>query len=400
MKILILSNKPPFPSNDGSSLATLNMATGIAEAGNKVKILAFATQKHPCRVEEIPLELKNLIEFELVKIDTSIKPIKAIVNLVFSRLPFNIERFINISYRQKLIEILKNETFDIIQLEGLYLYPYINDVRFNCSTPIVYRSHNIEHEIWSRIATNERNPLKKFYFSLLSKRIAKLEKKISKQVNAIVAISKRDENWFITNGSTIPTITIPSGYRNNHSSDIKGLNNNDICFVGSLDWIPNQEGLTWFLDSIWLNIRKIIPNTSIHIAGRNAPSSLVLRLKNEPGVVFHGEIKDAKEFLNNFSILVVPLLSGSGMRVRIVEGMMLGKAIVTTSIGIEGIEAHNPEEVIIADDPSEFTNATINLINNSDTRTSIAEKARIFATSHYDIFILTQRLTEFYKQVV
>ena len=400
MNILILANKPPYPTKDGSSLATLNMAIGLAENGNKVKVLAFATQKHPCTIEEIPNEIKALIDFELVNINTSINPFKAIANILFSKLPFNVERFVDKSFSQKLTGILKQDKFDIIQLEGLYLVAYIQDIRKVCNTPIVYRSHNIEHEIWRRIATNEKNSLKAWYFKLLSKRIAMMEEEITKQVNALVAISKRDESWFLSRNFSNPSISIPSGYKRNGTSDLTGFTNNDICFLGSLDWIPNQEGLIWFLDNIWPKIKTNQPSISLHIAGRNAPIDLVERFKNEIGIKYHGEIQNAKDYLNCFSILVVPLLSGSGIRVRIIEGMMLQKAIITTSIGIEGIDVKSGDEAIIADSPIDFAEATIELINNQTLRTRIAEKARNFAISNYDNTLLTQKLIEFYKQIV
>ena len=400
MNILILSNKPPYPTKDGSSLATLNMSIGLAEHGNKVKILAFTTQKHPCKIEQIPTEIRALIDFEFVNINTSISRFKAITNILFSRLPFNIERFIDENFSQKLAGILNQYTFDIIQLEGLYLMPYIQDIRKVCKTPIVYRSHNIEHEIWNRIASNETNPIKAWYFKLLSKRIAKMEGEIAQQINALVAISKRDENWFLSRNFSNPSISIPSGYKCYGTSNLTGFTNNDICFLGSLDWIPNQEGLIWFLDNIWPKIKANQPSISLHIAGRNAPTDLAERFKNEIGINYHGEIQNAKDYLNSFSILVVPLLSGSGIRVRIIEGMMLQKAIITTSIGIEGIDAKGGEEAIIVDTPKDFAEATIELINNQSLRARIAEKARNFAMSNYDNTVLTEKLIEFYKQIV
>lgn len=399
MNILILANKPPYPARDGSSLATLCMAEGLAKTGNKITVLAISTYKHQCTLNQIPVELRGLITFNLVDIDTRISPIKGIINLLFSKLPYNIERFINSHYNNKLTKIIKSNHFDLIQIEGLYILPYIKTIRKSTNAPIVYRSHNIEHEIWHRLSLNEKNPLKSRYFKLLSKRILRLEKGIPHQVNALVAISKRDEDWYLNNGFNKPSISIPMGYTICKTFEMDGLKNNEPCFLGSLDWIPNQEGLLWFINNVWPKILKIYPDIKFHVAGRNAPESIIERLKKENSIIFHGEVEDSQKFLSNYSILTVPILSGSGMRVKIVEGMMLGKVVVTTTIGIEGIDAINQEHAIIADTPNDFAQAITKLIRQSDLKTSIAEKARIFAISHFDNSKLTKELELFYKQL-
>ncbi len=396
MKILILSNKPPYPSKDGSSLATLNMAKGLTKLGNDVTILAITTKKHHCRIEQIPDDLRQAISFNFVEINTSINPIKGIINLLFSKLPYNIKRFINAEFTQKLIEIIKGAKYDIIQIEGLYLAPYIQTIKNTTSTPIVYRSHNIEHEIWTRLSLNEKNLLKTKYFALLSGRIKMMEEKIPHQVNALIAISKRDENWYRSIGFKNPSITIPMGYAVQNNENITGLLNNEPCFLGSLDWIPNQEGLIWFVDKVWPKIHLEYPNLNFHIAGRNAPDWLIERLKKK-NVIFHGEVEDAQAYLAKYSLMVVPILSGSGMRVKIVEGMMFGKIIITTTIGIEGIDATNYEHAIIVDTPTDFAKAIVDIINDPSQKLAIAEKARIFASEHFDDLKLTNKLLNFYK---
>ncbi len=400
LNILILANKPPYPAKDGSSLATLCMAEGLAKLGNKVTILAIATHKHPCKIDQIPTELRQLINFNLVEINTSFNPIKGIINLFFSNQPYNIERFIDSNYSKRLTEIIKANNFDIIQLEGLYLFPYIKITQALTDKPIIYRSHNIEHEIWQRLSINEKNYFKSKYFSLLSKRIRTMEIDIAHHVNALVAITKRDEQWFFSNGFNKPSVTIPMGYSIPNSSRIANNSNNEICFLGSLDWIPNQEGLIWFIDKVWQKIHREYPNLNFHVAGRNAPSSIIDRLAKEKNIVFHGEVDNAQAYLMKYSILIVPIISGSGMRVKIVEGMMLGKVIVTTSMGIEGIDAVNHEHAIINDMPDGLAQEIIELIRRPSYQVSIAEKARIFAKEHFDSPTLSKELENFYKQLI
>lgn len=400
MNILILSNKPPYPPKDGSSLATLNMIKGLAASGHKISLLAITTQKHRSRIDKIPMELRSIVDFNYININTQTSILKGLFNLLFSRFPYNIERFIDRNYKKKLEAIICSNKFDLIQLEGLYLVPYIKTIRQATSTNIAYRSHNIEHEIWQRISKNESNWIKSWYYSLLSKRIRSMELGIKHQVDALVAISKRDEQWFLSNGFDKPSITIPSGYSTSESTQPSGIDNNDICFLGSLDWIPNQEGLIWFLNEVWPKVQETYPDLKFHIAGRNAPLSLFEQVSKIKSVIFHGEVENAEDYLKEFSILVVPILSGSGMRVKIVEGMMLGKAIVTTTIGIEGIDADNREQVLIADKPEEFANSIIEIVQKPELKLALIDKARIFAFKQFNNNELTSVLVDFYKKII
>lgn len=399
MNILILTNKPPYPPKDGSSLASLNIIDGLAKTQNKVTVLAMSTQKHQCKIDQIPAEYKSIINFILININTRISLLKGLTNLLFSKLPYNIERFIDKTYKDKLIEIISSNKFDLIQLEGLYLSPYIITIRKFTSSPIIYRSHNIEHEIWKRVAANEQNAIKSWYYSLLSSRIKRMEVEITNQIDALIAISKRDELWFLSNGFDNPSITIPSGYPCTETLQSNNEINNDVCFLGSLDWIPNQEGLIWFLNQVWPKIVSADPNIKFHIAGRNASPILAEKVTKYKNVVFHGEVENAQQYLSSYSVLAVPIISGSGMRVKIAEGMMLGKAIVTTTVGIEGIDAQNNEQVIIADSPEEFANRILFLFQNSDFKQRLMANARIFALSKFDNKELTLELVDFYKKI-
>ena len=399
MNILILANKPPYPAKDGSSLATLNMAIGLAQSGHSVKIISISTQKHPCKIEEIPIELRFLIEFYIVPINTRINPFSAFFNLLFSSTPYNIERFINKRVNFILTELIRKEKFDIIQIEGLYLFPYIKTIEKLTKTPIVYRSHNVEHEIWDRIVVYEKNWIKATYIKHLSKRIRRMEIEVIKKVPALVSISKRDETWFKNQGFNKSSITIPMGYQM-PNLDATNRSNKDICYLGSLDWIPNQKGLTWFLNSVWPIVTENDPTSQLHIAGRNAPNSLIHFIRNKKGVNYHGEVEDSRAFLNQYRIMVVPLHSGSGMRVKIVEGMFLKMAIITTTIGCEGIEVNDMEHILIADTPKEFALAIEKLKNRPELIDIISDKAFTFANENFNTNHLAEKLTSFYKELI
>lgn len=401
MRILVVAHKPPYPPVDGGTLATLNTCLGLAKAGNEVTVLTLSTPRHPGSMERIPPEIHALINFEIFHVRLSNNIVRYVFNLIFTRKPYNIQRYLSPIFKRIIRRTIKEKPFDVVQLEGLYVISYVNTIRKDFDGPIVMRLHNVEHHIWENLSLEADNKLKKWYFQLLAKRILSIEKRIDKNVDALVAISNPDKEWFISNGFNKPSITIPAGYfPNNKVFDTEVYENPTICYIGALDWVPNTEGLVWFIDWVWPRIQSEIPNIEFHIAGRNAPEELAERLMIERNIIFHGQVADSAEFLSKFPIMVVPLLSGSGISVKIIEGMFLSKAIIATSVAAKGIEATHNEHIITADSPEIFATSVCNLIKSPENATRIAQDGRKFASENYDATNLALRLTQFYSNLL
>ncbi len=400
MRILVLTNKMPYPPKDGGSIASLTLALSLQNCGNEVDILSMNTSKHYFEVKDIPAHINSKIKIWGVNINTDTSIIKATKNLFLSSQPYNAERFISEDFKTKLVEILKNKNYDIVQLEGLYLCPYINTIRNFSIAKIAMRSHNIEHEIWERAAVNESNSFKKIYKSNLALRIRKFKLKYLNDYDFLIPITARDAKLYEELGNTLPIHVTPTGIDSNNpflsvdnsKSDFPG-----IFHIGALDWIPNQEGLTWFIDNVWKKFKIKYPEYSFALAGRNAPTSFEKYLNNN-NVNYIGEVDDAAKFINSGSIMIVPLLSGSGMRIKIIEGMAAGKTIITTSIGTEGINTSNEENILIANTPDEFLNQLEKICKNPDLHNKIASNARKFVIENYDNLNIAAGLIEFYKK--
>lgn len=401
MRILILVNKPPYPPNDGGAFATLNMALGLAESGAKVTLLAMNTPKHPTPAKDFPPAIKSKIGVETVFVNTKLSIIKAMVNLLFSKHAYNAQRFISKAYGQRLEQILTEQKFDIVQLEGLYLYPYMDIIRNHHRGIVSYRAHNVEHEIWARSSKAQNNRFKRWYFTHLAQRIKRAEKQFLNQVDLLVPISVRDEEMLKKMGYKGTVFTSSTGYMLEKSATIaEDFEFPSVFHLGSLDWIPNQEGLLWFLESCWPHVLTSVPNAMFYVSGRNASNELVKKILGYPNTVFLGEVEDAAEFMNSKAIMVVPLLSGSGMRIKIVEGMALGKAIVSTAIGAEGIDVISGEQLSIADTPYAMAKEIVDLCSSKDKVVSMGKSAQHFVEQHLDNTVLTARLAEFYSKTL
>jgi len=397
MKILQLANKFPYPPKDGGSIATLSFSKSLVALGHQVTILAMNTSKHYSDVTDIPDELNRSIRWIGVPVNTAIRPEKLIRNLFFSRMPYNAERFISKAFSDQLRRLLQEEAFDIVQLEGLYLAPYLEDIRELSSAKVVMRAHNIEHEIWERSSRQHGN-LKGLYFRSLARRIKRMELHYLNSYDAILPITSRDSEMLRTFGCHLPMHVVPTGVDTRELFlDHSPMEYPSVFHIGALDWTPNVEGLLWFFDTVWPLVIKRFPELTFYLAGRNAVPTF--RQPKWPNMVFLGEVEDAYAFMRSKAVMIVPILSGSGMRIKIVEGMALGKTIVTTTIGTEGISTTHRKNILIADDPAGFAGAICEMVQNRTLFDQIGENARTFVRENYDNLTITTSCTEFFQSL-
>ena len=346
-----MKEKFPFPIRDGEVVAVTNLSKAFRKLGADVTLLAMNTSKHRVDIELLPENFtaiyKKIID---VPINNDITLFGAFKNL-FEKESYHVTRFISQRYEEALIKLLKAEHFDIVQIETIFLSQYIPVIRQYSNAKIVLRTHNVEHEIWKRFAEVTDIPPRRWYLNYLNKKLRRFELENLSKCDLLLAITERDLRIFRLLGYRGKALAIPVGLNkfDYKLSEPDTRKNISVGFIGSLDWLPNQEGLKWFLDNVWGNNNNDI---ILHIAGRNAPDWLrQIRQKN---VVFHGEVEDAREFMLQHPIALVPLFSGSGIRIKILEAMMLSRTVITTTMGLEGIHAIDGEDVLIANTPYDF----------------------------------------------
>ena len=398
MRILQLCHKFPWPLKDGAAIASTYLAKAFAELGSEVTLLSMNTSKHWFDTSELPRNFDHYSDIQTVFVNNHIRPLPALLNLL-SKKSYHVERFDNADFADRLAALLQNGSFDIIQLESLYLTPYIPVIRKYTNAMIVLRAHNVEHEIWERVA-EKSNPLKKWYLQKITPRLRQYEIEHLNEYDLVAGISERDLQQFRALGLHKPATVTPIGldcrdYRADASSFSRPLS---LSFIGSLDWMPNQEGLRWFLDAVWLPVlAPAFPELTFHIAGRTAPRWL-RELKMER-VVFHGEVPSSPDFLNQHSVMVVPLLSGGGMRAKILEGMAVGKVVLSTGVGMEGIDARHRKECLLADTADEFHRAIQWCYSQGAGLADLGSRAQGFCHDRYDNLEVGRHLLETYRQL-
>ncbi len=398
MRVLQLCHKSPYPAKDGGCLAILNISQGLLNAGIDLKILAIETHKHPFIKKLIPKDFIEKTKIESVFVDTSLNIVDAFSSLI-TQDSYNVSRFFSADFDFKLQEELENNEYDIVHLESLFMTPYLSSIRAHSNARIVLRSHNLEFIIWKRLARQSGNVAKRAYLNLLAHQLKNYELDILNQVDGIAAISRRDAIDFEKLGSKKPKLIIPFGINLDVYTPV--INENpqlNFFHLGSMDWTPNIEGLNWFLDEIWPEINKAFPKSHFYLAGRDMPEDFYKR--KSPNVHIVGEVEDAKNFINSNSIMIVPLLSGGGIRVKIIEGMALGKAIISTAVGAEGLHYKNKKNIWIANKVDDFIKA-INYFNEDlQNINKMGLSARALAESDYNEKRIIEMLISFYEELL
>ena len=400
MNILLLCNKPPWPPLEGGPIAMNAMIQGLLKNGHQVKVLSVNSNKYNVKEEDIPDNYRKSTGIELVYLDLSIKPIPALIHVLQNK-SYHISRFVSADFEKALERILKEERFDIIQFETLFTTPYIPLIRRLSDARLVLRAHNIEHLIWKRIANGTGNPLKKWYLNHLSKTLCNYEHSVLEKLDGVVAITGKDAGYFKETQPELPVTDIPFGMDvpgEPSSEPIPTTRGLKLFHLGSMNWMPNQEGIKWFLDEVWPRLHERHPELTFSLAGRGMPQWLT-ELK-KPGVIVDGEVPDAQAYMDNHDAMIVPLFSGSGIRIKIIEGMLAGKTIITTSVGAEGINYTPGKDLLLANDADEFIQSVESLLDQPQAHQEIGQAARELVRRDHNNALLMEKLSKFYTSLV
>lgn len=394
----MLCNKAPFPPNDGSSIATYNMAKGLERVGINIQVLAINTKKHYKSDDEVRVGFEKKSSYESVYLNTNPTFFGAFLNL-FSRKSYIVSRFIDSEFEYKLIETLKHNQFEIIQLEGLFVAPYLEKIRQWSNAKIVLRAHNIEYLIWERHLEKMNNGLKKFYLNIQKNRLKKFEHLIFKSVDAIVPITESDASEAL-NYTDCPIHTAFAGVNPENYAVEKSTKFDpySIFHFGSMDWIPNQEAVVWFVFNCWPKIMNEFPKATLILAGRNMPKKIKALASDK--IIIKENVRDSSTIYSQYNVMIVPVLSGSGMRIKIVEGLCYGKAIVSTSLGAEGIQVTPGQHMLQSDTSESFASAVIELLKNNEKRSQLEKNAHDFALAQLNYIPIADKLVAFYKKLI
>lgn len=396
MKILQLCHKPPYPVKDGGCLAINQISTGLMSKGVDLTIVSIVTQKHPFRAKEFPKNYLKDTKFKAIYVDTRLNVVDAFSNLI-TQDTYHVSRFFSSDVDKAIDELLQKEKFDIVICESIFVAPYIPIIRRLSDAKIMLRSHNLEFSIWHRLAKSQPPGLKKTYLKILTRQLRDYEVDLLFEIDGIIAINADELKHYRRLGFKGKGLTIPFGVNAGEYIPAEKFEANSVFHLGSMDWKPNEEGIEWFLDKVWPLIIEKNPKLKLYLAGRHMPQWLTdLKMK---GVKVIGEVEDAKEFMSSKHIMIVPLMSGGGMRVKIIEALALQKPIVSTPLGAKGVAVKNGKSAFLVRKPADFANAVLELAANKEMAAEMAKAGRELIIESYDNEKLSASLYQFLSKV-
>ena len=379
-RVLIVTNRVPFPLNDGGALAMHAMVQGYYNEGWDVHLLSMNTSRHYVAPDDLP-ELYGKIAFDTFDINTDVNLVPTVKNFIFSRKPNHVERFYDRDFDKKLKEIINTHDPELIQIESVYLASYIPSIRQVSSARIAIRLHNVEYQIWERLSAEAPSSLKRFYLRDLAARIKRFETSAWNKADILIPISVIDATLVKEAAIGKHVFVAPFGIEMPERKD--AVDEKWIGYhIGAMDWMPNAEGIRWFLEDIWPELHRQSPDFRFFFAGRNMPGSFVKYDGN--GVTCSGEVANAGDFIADKKVLIVPLKSGGGIRIKILEAMAAGKLVLSTSVGMQGIEAEPGTHYLLAETEEDFQNQVQWLLANKESAEMIARDGRKMVTNQYD----------------
>jgi glycosyltransferase involved in cell wall biosynthesis len=396
LKILILSHRVPFPQNGGYAIVVANTIKGLVNEGHDVSLVALNAKRNSHDSSLPDEDLMGKINYRAYDIDTTVTVLGVAMNL-FKTTSFNVDRYYDPEFETLLIREVRSNNYDVIQFEGLFVTLYMPAVRKHSNAKLIYRAHNIENQIWWRLSQQKIDPFKKSYLRMHARRIKNYERQQLNKFDAITVFTHQDKQTLSEYGVEVPIEIIPVGLRlEKYKPDISKTEFPSLFFLGSLDWLPNREGMEWFLESFINDITSGDLPVKLYVAGNDIPE----RFDDYEAlgkIYIQGEVDDALEFVNSKSIMIVPLLSSGGMRVKIVEGMAMQKCIISTSLGAEGINFTNGHDILIADNREEFYDAIQQCIRDEEYCIQLGKNARLLAEKEHDVNVVIKNLVAFYQ---
>lgn len=377
-KILFISTQLPYPPKSGGTVKSWNYINYLTTkyAVSCACFLKDDDEKHQQEFQKAVY----LVDFFAEPLAIQRSPI----NLIKSYLTapcLNVFRNRSNSFK-KAIEGLSHQQ-EIIIVDHYEMFQY---VPASFSGKIIMHTHNAEFMLWQRMSELTGNPLKKLVLGLESKRVKKYEEQIFQEADLIYStpsdielyknhgfkIEKHRETYHLGNESLLqlPELKFEATEK-------------AITFMGTMSWEPNIDGIVWFLDKVWPRIKTQESDCKLYLLGSNPDARIVKATNNDPNVIFPGFVKDLDTYLKKTRVYIAPLRFGSGMKVKVLEGLYRGNPTVSTSVGAEGLAVKHRESILIADDAKSFAQACIDLINQQAIWENISKNSRKLANQEY-----------------
>jgi sugar transferase (PEP-CTERM/EpsH1 system associated) len=398
MKILWVKAGGLVPPDTGGKIRSYNILRQLAKH-HAVTFFSF----YPAHENDVHAELGQILQ-RVIQVPLELPPQKSAGELLdyavhlFSREPYLLMKYCQPVVRKKLNALLHEQTYDVILCDFLVT---ARAIPWDGPCPKVLFTHNVETLIWQRHYAMARNPLWRIISWREWKTTKAAERKYLQKADHVLAVSENDRDVFARFLDPQKVTVIPTG------ADTEFFQPNDekekpnsLVFTGSMDWLPNEEGIFYFADEVLPLIQRQVPDVTLCIVGRRPSRRLQGLASRVPNIRLTGWVEDVRPYVAQSAVCIVPLRIGGGTRIKIFEAMSMGKAVVSTSIGAEGLPVSNGEHLLIADDPANFAESTLRLLGNASQRAKIGQAARHLVEENYSWVKVSESFARVLENVV
>jgi glycosyltransferase involved in cell wall biosynthesis len=378
-RVLVLDEEIPLPANTGKRIRTLHLLRRLAPRFQ----IDLVVHENGATAERIAALREDGVEVHVARSRLWAKKGAAfyfrLLWSLFSSFPYSVYSHRKRAYRERVDRLLAEFRYDLIHVEWVPYAVY----RESWRVPCVVAAHNVETDLWSRLAQADSSPARRWFLGLQARRMARFERISFAGAAFATAVSAEDarriEGWGCARVALVP-----------NGVDLEGcpflpeeaVEPERVLFIGALDWRPNVDGIHWFLREVHPRLKERVA-CKLWLVGRNPPRWLLDPKNVPPGVEVVGEVPDVRPFLERSAVSIVPLRAGGGSRLKILEAFAHGRPVVSTTVGAEGLTAVNGRDLLLADEPVAFAEAIARLLADAARRRELAAAGRRLVEAEY-----------------
>ncbi|MBI4098010.1 MAG: glycosyltransferase family 4 protein [Candidatus Levybacteria bacterium] len=394
MRILMVSSYLPYPLFSGGHIRLYNLIKNLNERHEITLVCEKRENQNQNDINEVSKICKRLVVIERKKQWS----LGNVIKTGFSMSPFLVTGHKNPQMRQALEKLLSTEQFDLVHVETFYVMQNLPAGKAGfpqAHIPIVLVEHNVEHLVYERFVKKAMLLLRPLLFIDVLK-LKRLEKAYWGKADKLIAVSPKEAKLMGRDAEIIPNgVDIEKFKMKKIDKTRKKIK---VLFIGDFRWIQNRDSVVYIIKNVWPRVISKNPNLTLWIVGKNIPESLK-KLAN-PSIIFDEDAPDETEqIFQSADVLLSPIRIGGGTNFKILESMASGTPVITTSLGNEGIEAKNGEEIILCEKPEEFINKTLLLLSDDYLYEKISRNARKFVEKNFDWKNIAQKLENVYQSL-
>jgi sugar transferase (PEP-CTERM/EpsH1 system associated) len=389
MKILWVKAGGLVPLDSGGKIRSFHIASELAKM-HEVTFFTFCSKDSSEDQRTLSSTFHKVVIHPLkVRAGRGIGEALDYIWSFFGTLPHSISKYCRPDVAGHLREVVAAGGYDVILCD--FLSPAAA-IPFDYGIPVVIFTHNVEATIWKRHMDVAENPIWRFVFKREYEKMRAAELYYLKRSKHVLTVSDTDTAMFARDMDRVKITTIPTGVDIRYFQPVAGEEPGSLVFTGSMDWMPNVDGIVYFVEQILPLIRKKHPQATLWVVGRKPDRTIRAMAERDSSIKVTGTVEDIRPYIAKGAVYIVPLRVGSGTRLKIFEAMAMGKAVVSTTIGAEGLPVTSGVDVVLADTPERFANEVCRLLESPSERKRIGEAARSLVEEKYSWEVVAKQV--------